>query len=326
MDALSFTLNSTLRQIGEAARLVDEVRKAREQFSDSIRGFNERRSQAQSLFWQSLIGLRQRNERLAEYLEAYYFPAESLAESADPPSEHIDYGTDQTRAETERLRSVLARTQAVVSQAENEQSQPEYIRAPSGVESWEDLALAVLGDVTKAKELALLNPAGTSPRTLKKIQIAENTERAETGILAISQRGNNDNDNAIEENLFGTDLHLTEDGDFTVSPDGDLEIVSGLDCLRANLLDRLNKSAGSIPLHPEWGLDLLMGSLPDHIIARAGPLRIVENLYQDPGVRSVEVKELSLQADRLELHIGIVPRGDTESIESEIMIEASVSL
>ena len=318
LDDLSFTLNSALRQIGEAARHVKEVLNAHKQFSDSIRGFNERRSEEQSLFWQNLIGLKQKNESLSEYLEGYYFPGESAAENTDPPSEHTDYSTDKTRVETERLKSILAKVQAAMLQAENEESRPEFIQVPSGVESWEDLALSVLGDVSKAKDLALLNPTGSSPRTLRKVQIAESTETAQTGIIA----GRSQNETNIEKNLFGTDLALAEDGDFALSPDGDLEILSGLNSLTANLLDRLNHQAGTIPLHPEWGIDLLIGSLPDHIIARAGPAKIVENLYQDPGVRSVELKDLSLQADRLDLAIGIVPQGDTETIE----LEASLSV
>ena len=318
LDDLNFALNSGLRQIGEAARHVNEVLNAHEQFSDSLNGFHERRSQEQSLFWQTLIGLKQKNESLAEWLEGYYFPGGSVAENTDLPSAHTDYSTDQTRVETERLKSILAKVQAAMLQAENEQSRPEYIQTPPGVETWEDLALAVLGDVSKAKDLALLNPIGTSPRALKKIQIAENTQRAETGIIA----GRAQDAGNIEKNLFGTDLALAADGDFTISPDGDLDILSGLNSLTANLLDRLNHQAGTIPLHPEWGIDLLIGSLPDHIIARAGPAKIVENLYQDPGVRSVELKNLSLQADRLDLAIGIVPQGDTETIE----LEASLSV
>ena len=317
LDDLSFALTSGLRQIGEAARHVNEVINAHEQFSDSLRGFHERRSQEQSYFWQTLIGLKQRNESLAEWLEGYYFPGGSVADSTDPPSEHTDYSTDQTRLETERLKSILAKVQAAMLQAENEQSQPEYIQVPSGVESWEDLALSVFGDVSKAKDLALLNPAGSSPATLRKVQIADSTERVQTGIIAGRQ-----NESEIEKNLFGTDLALAEDGDFAISPDGDLEILSGLNCLTANLLDRLNHQAGTVPLHPEWGVDLLIGSLPDHIIARAGPAKIVENLYQDLGVRSVELKDLSLQADRLGLSIGVVPQGDTETIE----LEASLSV
>ena len=143
LDDLSFALNSALRQIGELARHVNEVLNAHDQFSESLRGFSERRSQEQSQFWQTLIGLKQRNESLAEYLQGYYFPGGGLAENTDLPSEHTDYSTDQTRVETERLKSILAKVQAAMLQAENEQNQHEYIQSPSGVETWEDLALAV---------------------------------------------------------------------------------------------------------------------------------------------------------------------------------------
>jgi hypothetical protein len=56
--------------------------------------------------------------------------------------------------------------------------------------------------------------------------------------------------------FLGTDFKLTEDGDIAIK-DGDIDILSGSDCLVANLNDRILADKGELILHPEFGAGLL---------------------------------------------------------------------
>ena len=54
---------------------------------------------------------------------------------------------------------------------------------------------------------------------------------------------------------LGTDIYL-EEGDIVPDETGDIRIVSGEECLRANLMDRLVIEKGELPLHPSFGIGL----------------------------------------------------------------------
>jgi len=85
---------------------------------------------------------------------------------------------------------------------------------------------------------------------------------------------------------LGTDLALDDDGDMTVK-DGDIDIVEGVDCLAANLLDRILSSEGELLLHSEFG-----AGLPDKISL---PIN-----QESKDALAVEVKHEILKDPRVE--------------------------
>ncbi len=311
LDDLNFTVTSAFRQINQAVSIIGDLQSAKDELRLSLEGFAEDLDVQSIDFWQSLQSTRDTNQTLRSWLEAYYFPGDPIETLQTAlPQDNTDYSTDITRVRSEALEKILAELQAGLSV--NQSQMPNYIQVPPGVDTWEDLALQLSGDVTQASAIALLNRPGTSPRDLQRVRIPEQGEQPQTGIIAQTV---NENQDQLQRNLFGTDLALSQSGDISASPNGDLETVNGLDSLTQNLLDRLNHVQGTIPLHPQWGTSLIAGSLPDEIIARAGPAKILENIYQDLGVRSVDVTDFSLSQDRLDILLSVVPQGDASSFE-----------
>ncbi|MGB3341334.1 MAG: hypothetical protein WBB37_07630 [bacterium] len=87
---------------------------------------------------------------------------------------------------------------------------------------------------------------------------------------------------------LGTDLAINDDGDMMVK-DGDIDIVEGIDCLAANLLDRMLSSKGELLLHSEFG-----AGLPDKIslpISQEGKdslaVEVKHEILKDPRVEQV---------------------------------------
>ena len=319
LDGLAFVVTSGLRQISEAVSIIDNLRNAKNNLRLVLDGFNEQSNEQFSRVLENLTGARNKNETMIRYLENYYISS-GINESLNNPEQYINYSANSLRAESEKLTGILSNLQAVVGNTNSDFQDTSFIRVPPAVESWEDLAQNVYGDVPRANELALLNLTGSMPQDLDKVRIINiNGTTVTSGILPRPQKQGNQ---GIAERLFGIDLALTQDGDFQVSPDGDLDIVGGLNSLSANLLDRLNNQASTVPLHPQWGIDLTPASLPDELLARVAPVKVVSNLYQDSGVRSIELQDFQLYQDRLELTLKITPQGDLDSFE----LSASVNV
>ncbi len=311
LDELTFAADSLLRQISDAVEAIANVQKAKEELLLVLAAADERLSMQGARFWDALSSLQSQNERLASWLASYYLPnvkGQAIAELV--ASEHIDYSTNNIRAQSEELTRILVKLEASALLAEG-QRKTATISRPARVESWEDLALYLYGDVRRARELALLNPPASSPAGLEQIRIG-NASEADQGSAVLQTHA--------KDVYYGRDLDLTQEGDFRVSED--LAILDGLPCLAANLLDRLRHPQGSVPLHAQWGMDLGIASLPEEFLARVGPLRVMDNLYQDENVRSVELSDVQLRADRLDMKIRVLPEGQAERIE----LEASVGL
>ena len=58
---------------------------------------------------------------------------------------------------------------------------------------------------------------------------------------------------SIQTFLYGTDIFLEQKG-LIVDNSGDLKIMSGLDCVVANILDRVNVKNGDLPTIPDFGI------------------------------------------------------------------------
>jgi len=76
---------------------------------------------------------------------------------------------------------------------------------------------------------------------------------------------------------LGTDILFDADGDFLVSPTGDLTLVRGNDCLLQDVCDRLETAPGDLYSHPDWGCRIkeLLGA-PDSPLNRALAVRYLK--------------------------------------------------
>jgi hypothetical protein len=57
----------------------------------------------------------------------------------------------------------------------------------------------------------------------------------------------------VATDLYGTDVLLTANGDFAVTPAGQLALITGPLCPAQALLNRLRVYRGELPLHPDFG-------------------------------------------------------------------------
>ena len=115
-------------------------------------------------------------------------------------------------------------------------------------------------------------------------------------------------------NYLGIDILFDEDGDLSVSPIGDLEIVSGIECLRQDLRDRLETMPGDLYAHPDWGcsIRLLLGTLSTPL-NRALAVRYLRlAVLDEPRIRKETVQVLVRQftSEQKEFEIHFVPRGE----------------
>ena len=112
---------------------------------------------------------------------------------------------------------------------------------------------------------------------------------------------------------LGKDILFDEDGDLSVSPTGDLETASGLECLQHDLRDRLETMPGDLYAHPDWGcsIRLLLGALstPLNRALAVRYLRLV--VLDEPRIRKETVQVLVRQftTEHKEFEIRFVPRG-----------------
>jgi len=86
----------------------------------------------------------------------------------------------------------------------------------------------------------------------------------------------------MTEALLGKDLRFDVDGDLMVNRTGDLELVTGRDCLLQDVRDRLNTLPGDLYAHPEWGCRIgrLLGA-PDTPLNRALAVRYLRDALED---------------------------------------------
>jgi hypothetical protein len=116
------------------------------------------------------------------------------------------------------------------------------------------------------------------------------------------------------EYYLGTDLALDSDGDIAIK-DGDLDIVSGLDCLKTNLADRIFADNNELLLHPDFGASLLANvSLPlspDNITTLTN--EITHELLAEPRIAEV----LSVESENIGRFIYITAK--VRTIDNQII-------
>ena len=113
---------------------------------------------------------------------------------------------------------------------------------------------------------------------------------------------------------LGTDLKLDEANDLAIA-DGDIDIISDLDCSIANLTDRILCDEGELVLHPDFGAGLTakvsQPMTPEKLDSLIIELR--HELLQDPRVEQV----ISLEDTQLDRYLYI--HATIETIDHQII-------
>ncbi|MCX7731631.1 MAG: hypothetical protein N2248_00475 [candidate division WOR-3 bacterium] len=98
--------------------------------------------------------------------------------------------------------------------------------------------------------------------------------------------------------LLGSDLFFDNLRQLTIE-NGDLTLISDLDCLIANLYDRLQSARGALIAHPDFGADLASfiaeNPSPDFLLDIAARARI--ELKKDPRIDDVLSCSAEIQSD-----------------------------
>jgi len=119
--------------------------------------------------------------------------------------------------------------------------------------------------------------------------------------------------NPMNYDYLGKDILFDEEGDLVVSATGDLETVSGLDCLKQDLRDRLETMPGDLYSHPGWGCRIrqLLGALSTPL-NRALAVRYLRlALLDEPRIRkeTVQVLVREFTSEQKTFEIRFVPKG-----------------
>ena len=117
----------------------------------------------------------------------------------------------------------------------------------------------------------------------------------------------------MNKDYLGTDILFDEEGDLVVSTSGDLETVSGLDCLKQDLRDRLETIPGDLFAHPDWGCNIhtMLGALSSNL-NRALAVRYLRlAILDDPRIRkeTVQVIVREFNTEQKTFEIRFVPKG-----------------
>jgi phage baseplate assembly protein W len=128
--------------------------------------------------------------------------------------------------------------------------------------------------------------------------------------------------NYVAPYIWGTDL-LLQEGDFVVSPTGDLSTIQYLENLKQAISDRLRTELGALPYDTNYGLnlDLLIGQ--KHTLEREEILKlaIIQCLKQEARIQTISQVQVVADANRQDiLYVSIVV------IPTEIQAPISLNL
>ena len=119
----------------------------------------------------------------------------------------------------------------------------------------------------------------------------------------------------MNREYLGKDILFDEEGDLVVSSSGDLETVSGLDCLKQDLRNRLETMTGDLYAHPDWGCSIrtLLGALSNPL-NRALAVRYLRlAVLDDPRIRkeSVQVLVREFNSEQKTFEVRFTPKGNS---------------
>ena len=119
----------------------------------------------------------------------------------------------------------------------------------------------------------------------------------------------------MNREYLGKDILFDDEDDMVVSATGDLELVTGLDCLKQDLRNRLETIPGDLYSHTDWGCSVrtMLGALSSPL-NRALAVRYLRlAVLDDPRIRkeTVQVIVREFNTEQKSFEIRFVPKGSS---------------
>ena len=114
---------------------------------------------------------------------------------------------------------------------------------------------------------------------------------------------------------LGTDIAVSDGGDMLTQPTGDVQLVSGRECLMQAIMLRLGTPRGGLVWHPEYGCDAIQMLQSDDNDANRTELQLIlqEAALEDPRVDSVEVTVESWEREDIRVRVELWPIDDEDN-------------
>lgn len=184
------------------------------------------------------------------------------------------------------------------------------------------IAQTLLGDANAWMRIALLNDMDY-PFISDNIESNPKIKRFGTVILIPSIV---DDTETVEtllvdpySQLLGVDLSLAN-GEFDVDINGDLALVSGIDCLYQDLMHRLGTEYGSVPYHPTYGsrFNTVVGNKSNKHWLDKATVELTRTFKSDPRVSDVKDVQVLLINDQIHIKCTVVTINGSIPIQSII--------
>lgn len=111
----------------------------------------------------------------------------------------------------------------------------------------------------------------------------------------------------VEQDLFGNDIFLDEEGDFLSDGKGDVSTVKGIENMKVALIDRLTTEQGELIKHPRYGAPIarIVGEPGDQNRLTVARLELKGTLLQDPRIKGVDGLSLKKSDDVLSVDMNL---------------------
>lgn len=169
------------------------------------------------------------------------------------------------------------------------------VTIPVAGETYEQVAERTLGDPGLAGALAAYNGQSATASPAGRPLRVPNDNRS----LVIARAPANPELRDLERTLLGTDIALAGDRDFAPSASGDLAGMAGEVTLQNNVIDSIDTSARSLPLHPWWGNPVDQGEVLEPFERRDAINQLLDSIRADPRVRSAALAGVNQDANRV---------------------------
>lgn len=159
------------------------------------------------------------------------------------------------------------------------------------------IAIRELNDYSRFPEIAKLNNLTLTDFNLNamvgktiKLPIETQSVQNKPGNLVFWRNiPKRQTDQTLQEEIIGRDLFLDSNRGISVDNSGDLRIAAPLDGFKQNVADSVTIPQGSLPLYPEWGAPVSVGTVGDQNSEIVIQNKIESAIYVDPRVRAVIV-------------------------------------
>lgn len=174
----------------------------------------------------------------------------------------------------------------------------------------QSISQKLLGDASKWHTIAVLN--NLDYPFVSQVPIAGKVTKSSGDVIyvPVSTLDTETSEVLLQDPNFaalGTDLDL-EDGELGLDINGDLRLVSGVDNLYQDLMNRLSTEVGTLTYHPEFGskFTVVVGNKTNRHWLDKASVEIAKVFKSDPRVIDVKDLEVNQIADAVYLKCTII--------------------